>query len=48
VNQQVKDVAQLVTRIRIIEKIKYEKRRKRFDKIRREKIAYLLIRRRMR
>ena len=40
INQQVRDMAQLVERVRRIEQIKYEKERhKRFDKSRREKIT---------
>ena len=42
VNQQVKDMAQLANRVRRIEQIKYEKkRRKIFDKSIREKIEYV-------
>ena len=42
VNQLVRDMAQLVERVKRIEQIKYKKERhKRFDKNRREKIAYL-------
>ena len=42
VNLQVKDMAQLVDRVKTIEQIKYEKERnKRYDKSRREKITYM-------